>query len=133
MSETERNLSEPEAETGGGGGAPEPTSESPPAEPAALPPTAADSAAQPMRGKRETLHLQRLAALTAAISAAPDDPINYVLRGEVRLALGDLDKAAEDFRQGLLLIEAIGETDWGYLHSLLADRAQYGLQRCSQT
>jgi tetratricopeptide (TPR) repeat protein len=134
MSEAERDLSEPEAEMQGAVSAPEPTSESPLTEPTApLEAPAADVAPQPAQGKRETLHLQRLAALTAAISAAPDDPINYVLRGEVRLALGDFDEAAEDFRRGLLLIAAIGETDWGYLHSLLADRAQHGLQRCSQT
>jgi len=120
MSEAERDLSEPDAETQDEVSAP-------------LEASAADVAVQPVQGKRETLHLQRLAALTAAISAAPDDPINYVLRGEVRLALGDFDEAAEDFRRGLLLIAAIGETDWGYLHSLLADRAQHGLRRCSQT
>jgi tetratricopeptide (TPR) repeat protein len=134
MSEAERDLSEPEAEVQGAVSAPEPTSESPLTGSAApLEATSADVAPQPAQGKRETLHLQRLAALTAAISAAPDDPINYVLRGEVRLALGDFDEAAEDFRRGLLLIAAIGETDWGYLHSLLADRAQHGLRRCSQT
>jgi len=134
MSEAERDLSEPDAETQDTISAPEMTSESPLTEPTApLEAPAADIAAQPAQGKRETLHLQRLAALTAAISAAPDDPINYVLRGEVRLALGDFDEAAEDFRRGLLLIAAIGETDWGYLHSLLADRAQHGLRRCSQT
>jgi hypothetical protein len=134
MSEAERDLSEPDAETQDTISAPEMTSESPLTElTAPLEAPAADIAAQPAQGKRETLHLQRLAALTAAISAAPDDPINYVLRGEVRLALGDLDEAAEDFRRGLLLIAAIGETDWGYLHSLLADRAQHGLRRCSQT
>jgi hypothetical protein len=129
MSEAERDLNEPDAIS-----ASETTSESLLAEPAAQPEeTAADIASQPVQGKPETLHLQRLAALTAAISAAPDDPINYVLRGEVRLALGDRDEAAEDFRRGLLLIAAIGETDWGYLHSLLADRAHEGLRRCAQT
>ena len=134
MSEAERDLSEPDAETQDTISAPETTSESPLTGAASpLEASAADVASQPVQGKRETLHLQRLAALTAAVSAAPDDPINYVLRGEVRLALGDFDEAAEDFRRGLLLIAAIGETDWGYLHSLLADRAQHGLRRCSQT
>jgi hypothetical protein len=134
MSEAERDLGEPEAEMQDAVSAPEPTSEGLPPESAApLEASAADIASRPAQGKHETLHLQRLAALTAAISAAPDDPINYVLRGEVRLALGAFDEAAEDFRRGLLLIAAIGETDWGYLHSLLADRAQHGLRRCSQT
>jgi tetratricopeptide (TPR) repeat protein len=135
MSEAERDLSEPEAEMQSAASTPEPALVSSLPEPVAPldAPIAAARAAQPVQIKRETLHLQRLAALTAAISATPDDPINYVLRGEVRLALGDLDEAAEDFRRGLLLIAAIGETDWGYLHSLLADRAQHGLRHCSQT
>lgn len=124
MSEAERDPSEPDAEVQETVSAPEPTAEQVSA-PVAAPPEA--------RSSGDTLQWQRLAALTAAISAAPDDPINYVLRGEVRLALGALDEAAEDFRRGLLLIAAIGETDWGYLHSLLADRAQEGLRRCLQT
>ncbi|RMF53988.1 MAG: hypothetical protein D6749_00705 [Chloroflexota bacterium] len=97
----------------------------------AEPEAQADSAQPAARKRHESIQEQRLEALTAAISAAPDDPINYVLRGELRLALGDRDGAAEDFRRGLLLIAAIGETDWGYLHSLLADRAQEGLRHCS--
>ncbi|MCS6872426.1 MAG: hypothetical protein RML95_01155 [Anaerolineae bacterium] len=89
-----------------------------------------EGVAEPKLSRRERELAQRLEALSAAIAAAPDDPINYVLRGELRLALGDLENAAEDFRRGLLLIIAIGETDWGYVHTALAERAQEGLRRC---
>lgn len=81
--------------------------------------------------RRQAELVQRLEALTAAIAAAPDDPINYVLRGQVRLMLNHREEAAEDFRRGLLLIAAVGETDWGYIHTALAERAQAGLRECT--
>jgi hypothetical protein len=76
---------------------------------------------------------ERILALEIAISAAPDNPINYVLRGEALLDYGDQAAAAEDFQRGLHLISAAGETDWGYIHSILAERAQEGLRRCTQS
>ncbi len=76
---------------------------------------------------------ERILALETAISAAPDNPINYVLRGEALLDYGDQAAAAEDFQRGLHLISAAGETDWGYIHSILAERALEGLRRCTQS
>ncbi len=76
---------------------------------------------------------ERILMLGLAISAAPDNPINYVLRGEALLDYGDQVAAAEDFQRGLHLISAAGETDWGYIHSILAERAQEGLRRCTQS
>ncbi|MCE7945828.1 MAG: hypothetical protein DYG88_00190 [Chloroflexi bacterium CFX4] len=76
---------------------------------------------------------ERILALELAISAAPDNPINYVLRGEALLDYGDQVAAAEDFQRGLHLISAAGETDWGYIHSILAERALEGLRRCTQS
>ncbi len=127
MSESDREPIPTETESAEPLGAPQSLSESP-----SEPPPSADSPAAPPLSRREAERIARLEALTDAIAAAPDDPINYVLRGELRLSLGERAEAAEDFRRGLLLIAAIGETDWGYIHTALAERAQAGLRRCVQ-
>lgn len=128
MSESDREPIPTETESAQPLGAPQSPSEPP----AAQPLTPSESPSEPPLSRREAERVARLEALTAAIAAAPDDPINYVLRGELRLSLGERAEAAEDFRRGLLLIAAIGETDWGYIHTALAERAQAGLRRCVQ-
>jgi tetratricopeptide (TPR) repeat protein len=73
---------------------------------------------------------ERLAALDRAIAAAPDAPINYVLRGELRLKLGQRDEAATDFQKALGLAErAFAESDWGLVAQAISDRALVGLRR----
>jgi hypothetical protein len=136
MAESDREPTTPESEATEPLSAPESPSEPPLSAESVVVATDAPPEAQldseqikPI-SRRESELIQRLEALTAAIAAAPDDPINYVLRGEVRLKLGDQENAAEDFRRGLLLIAAIGETDWGYIHTALAERAQEGLRHC---
>lgn len=104
----------------------------------AIPTDAADEAEKPKkRGWRQAARVnnltERILMLGLAISAAPDNPINYVLRGEALLDYGDQVAAAEDFQRGLHLISAAGEMDWGYIHSILAERAQEGLRRCTQS
>lgn len=132
MAESDREPTPPESEATEPLSAPEPPAEPPLSAESVAVATAAppEDESPPEPPKRQAELIQRLEALTAAIAAAPDDPINYVLRGEVRLKLGDQENAAEDFRRGLLLIAAIGETDWGYIHTALAERAQEGLRHC---
>ena len=72
----------------------------------------------------------RLRRLDRAIAAAPDAPVNYVLRGELRLKLRDRDQAAADFQRALALTdEAFRASDWGLVAQALADRALVGLRR----
>jgi hypothetical protein len=74
---------------------------------------------------------ERVRALTGAITLYPDAPVNYVLRGELILDLGERQAAREDFLKGLMLAESSADTaDWGYVSRALADRARAGLRRC---
>ncbi len=74
--------------------------------------------------------VSRVDHLTLAIEAHPGAPVNYVLRGEALLEVGDYDLAANDFRKALELAEAQAETaNWGYLYRALGDRAREGLRR----
>ncbi len=75
--------------------------------------------------RRET----RLYNLNWAISAFPDAPANYVLRGELLLDLGDTVGAAADFRRALeLAVAEVGAEDWGLIAQALQDRALVGLR-----
>ncbi len=79
--------------------------------------------------RRERLQ-GRLRRLDKAVAAAPDAPVNYVLRGELKLKLGQRDEAAADFQQAFGLTErAFAESDWGLVAQALADRALAGLRR----
>ena len=80
--------------------------------------------------KRRERLAARLRRLDRAIAAAPDAPVNYVLRGELRLKLRDRDQAAADFQRALALTdEAFRASDWGLVAQALADRALVGLRR----
>ena len=71
----------------------------------------------------------RLYNLNWAISAFPDAPANYVLRGELLLDLGDTVGAAADFRRALeLAVAEVGAEDWGLIAQALQDRALVGLR-----
>lgn len=70
----------------------------------------------------------RLATLAQAIEAHPDAPANYVLRGELWLALGDPTAAAANFRQALERAErALEASAWGIIAQAVRDRALAGL------
>lgn len=72
----------------------------------------------------------RIEVLSLAIERYPDAAVNYVLRGEAWLALGDDAKALDDFRAALALADdAASSARWGYVEQALADRAREGLRQ----
>ena len=72
----------------------------------------------------------RLTALTRAIETYPSSAVNYVLRGELHLELGQMDLAQEDFEQAIVLAEKQYENDrWGLGSQAILDRARRGLQQ----
>ena len=74
----------------------------------------------------------RLIALTQKIDRYPEAPVNYVLRGEIYLSIGDNLSAETDFRQAIALSEQRDpELDWGYLNTAFLDRAVEGLRQVS--
>lgn len=85
-------------------------------------------ARQVVMGSAEDVPAQ-LAELTAHIEAYPEDPSNYVIRGEVYMEMREYALAAADFQQGYELAEAQFTTaDWGFMAQALRDRALDGLK-----
>jgi tetratricopeptide (TPR) repeat protein len=73
----------------------------------------------------------RLFLLSRAIERMPDAPSNYVMRGELLLARGDLEGARYDFEKAVELAETRAESaNWGYINRALVDRAREGLKHC---
>ena len=71
---------------------------------------------------------QRLEALDRAIESDPDGASNYVLRGELRLQIGDYAGAAEDYERALTMAaQQYEQDDWGLLSQVLRDQAEMGL------
>jgi len=94
-----------------------------------------DPAAEPFFGEPAaveesfTLADLRLEALDRAIARDPTAAINLLLRGELYLALDQIDAAAADFTRALALAEAEAESlRWGYANSAVIDRATDGLR-----
>lgn len=80
--------------------------------------------------KRQPAHRVRLHLLNRAIEGSPDTAVNYVLRGEYWLEMGDVQAALQDFERAIALEEvALAKSDWGYLEQALLDRAENGLQQ----
>lgn len=80
--------------------------------------------------KRRDVLAARVTALNRAIDADPDAPVNYVLRGELRLKLREREAAAADFQKALALADsAFAASDWGLVAQTLCDRALAGLRR----
>lgn len=76
----------------------------------------------------------RVRQLDRAIADAPDAPVNYVVRGEVRLKLRRRDEAADDFQTALALADrSFADSDWGLVAQALSDRALMGLRRAGYT
>lgn len=69
--------------------------------------------------------------LSETIAQVPDEPVNYLLRGEVWLRAGDTGRAADDFLKARELAERRwASSAWGYLDQAYRDRAEAGLAAC---
>lgn len=83
--------------------------------------------------ERQAEQRERLVSLTRAIESFPDAPINYLLRGELHLELGQLEFAREDCQQALALAEIQAESDrWGITAQSILDRARQHLEHLAQ-
>lgn len=82
-----------------------------------------------MPGKREQDLKQRLLQLSEAIDQYPDSAVNYLIRGEVREALGYYELARDDFKKALELAERTFEgARWGLSAQAIMDQAQRQLE-----
>jgi len=69
--------------------------------------------------------------LTETIGQRPEEPVNYLLRGEAWLRAGDRRRAADDFMIARdLAARRFAPSAWGYLEQAYCDRAQIGLAAC---
>jgi tetratricopeptide (TPR) repeat protein len=72
----------------------------------------------------------RLESLSHAVEMHPEEPANYVLRGEVYYQLREYALAETDFRRGLeLAAEQVEANRWGFVAQALQDRALNGLEK----
>jgi hypothetical protein len=73
---------------------------------------------------------RRLQALDLAIECAPDAPVNYLLRGEYWLEVGEVDLARQDLEAARDLAKGqVESSDWGYIYQSYHDRAEALLKR----
>jgi tetratricopeptide (TPR) repeat protein len=73
--------------------------------------------------------LTRIERLTLAIERDPNEPANYVYRGEAYLEKDEYDLAAQDFHTAIELADAeIDTANWGFIYSALIDRARENLR-----
>ena len=78
---------------------------------------------------REREFYRRLRELNDAISAAPDDITQHVLRGELLLERGEYQRAKQDFERGLALADELDEANgWQVVEQIMRDRAVYGMR-----
>ena len=86
---------------------------------------------------REREFFRRLRELDGAISDAPDDITQIVLRGELLLERGEHERAKLDFERALALGKRLDDAKaWHILEQVMCDRAAYGMrrvQRCEQS
>ncbi|MBZ0290649.1 MAG: hypothetical protein K8I30_23695 [Anaerolineae bacterium] len=72
----------------------------------------------------------RLETLTAAIEQNSAAPVNYVLRGELYLEMGDYAAALADFEYAEKVASyRVDEDNWGVIAQALRDRAQAGIAK----
>lgn len=72
----------------------------------------------------------RIDVLCLAIERYPEAAVNYVLRGECYLDLGDRECAARDFETALRLADSAADVArWGYVDRAIADRARRALKQ----
>ena len=70
----------------------------------------------------------RLWDLDQTISAYPDSPSNYVVRGEIYLDMGEAELAYADFSIAWkLATEQIESANWGLIAQAMQNRAEAGL------
>jgi len=82
---------------------------------------------EPLAGGRLDISL-----LSETITLHPDAPVNYLLRGEAWLGVGDVRRAAVDFVTARdLAAQRFAHSAWGYLAHAYFDRAQAGLAECT--
>ena len=109
------------------------TTEAETAESSESPPEADSSDTTQPLARPQSVNELRIEALTQAIERYPNTPTNYVLRGEVYLALNQHTLAGADFNRALTLAEAhVDELPWGYATAAFVDRAQNGLRQVQQ-
>lgn len=72
-----------------------------------------------------------VALLSETIARYPDEPVNYLLRGEAWLSAGETRRATADFEVARRLARRrFAESAWGYLAQAYFDRAEAGLAMC---
>jgi len=72
-----------------------------------------------------------VALLSETIARYPDEPVNYLLRGEAWLSAGEVTRAAADFEVARgLARRRFAESSWGYAAQAYSDRAEAGLAAC---
>ena len=68
---------------------------------------------------------RQLYELDYAVERHPDAPVNYLLRGEYWLSVGDIYQAREDLTRARdLAAELYKSSDWGYIYQSYIDRAE---------
>jgi len=71
--------------------------------------------------------------LSETIERYPEEPVNYLLRGEAWLTAGDPRRAASDFEAARDLVrQRLAQSAWGYVEQAYLDRAMIGLAECRQ-
>ena len=81
------------------------------------------------RVRRWFSRMERWHNLNWTISAYPDVPVNFLLRGELLLGQGDTLGAITDFRRALeLAAQQVDTEDWGVVAQTVQDRALAGLR-----
>lgn len=71
-----------------------------------------------------------LEELNQVIRANPKTAVNYVLRGELFLEMGEYQLAHNNFEQALEITEQeMREADWGIVAQVVQDRALAGLHK----
>lgn len=82
----------------------------------------------PAPDERRAQWLERLEELNTAVTRYPEEPVNYILRGELLLQLGEYVSAVRDFQTGFEAASRQVETsNWGLMAQGMQDRAHAGL------
>lgn len=83
--------------------------------------------------ERRAQGLERLEALNTAVIRYPEEPVNFILRGELLLQLGDYVSALRDFQTGFEAASRQVETsNWGLMAQGMQDRAHAGLVKAKR-
>ena len=79
--------------------------------------------------EREREFYRRLRELSEKISESPESLSHVVLRGELYLERGEIERARSDFQAALALAGNLdGLTGWQIVEQVMRDRALYGLR-----